>query len=143
MFDWGHTKCFFPTSFIRHYKYASAIACLYPAAYAMSMVLIAMHFIYRFFTLCKPIAEAFQVNVDEIHLMTLKYFTETPTGFVPRWKDLGVCVDMLFLVAIVVYIIFYFCYKIHITLKENVQMISEKTKRLQIQLFKALFCQVI
>ncbi|PAV82440.1 hypothetical protein WR25_16258 [Diploscapter pachys] len=53
MFDWGHTKCFFPTSFIRHYKYASAIACLYPAAYAMSMVLIAIHFIYRFFALYK------------------------------------------------------------------------------------------
>ena len=90
--------------------------------------------------------------------MTLKYFvrqenihfskvatlqTETSTGLVPRWKDLGVCVDMLFLVAIVVSIILYFCYKIHTTLKENVQMISEKTKRLQIQLFKALFCQVI
>ena len=53
LFDWGHTKGFFPTSFIRRTKYASAIGCLYPSAYAMSLVVIAVHFIYRYFAICR------------------------------------------------------------------------------------------
>ena len=52
-FVWDHVQVLFPTSFIRRTKYATAIACLYPSAYAMSLVVIAAHFIYRYFAICR------------------------------------------------------------------------------------------
>ncbi|PAV66720.1 hypothetical protein WR25_09918 [Diploscapter pachys] len=188
LFDWGHTKGFFPTSFIRRTKYASAIGCLYPSAYAMSLVVIAVHFIYRYFAICRiqwlywfnfphcliwvvifiiysvnywasvyfgyhadqptidslrePLYHEYGIDIDNIDLMATMYFVTTPDGLVPRWKDLAVCIDMLFLVAIVLTVIIFFCIRIQTALRNNIVM-SAKTKRLQTQLFKALFCQTI
>ncbi|PAV85485.1 hypothetical protein WR25_21292 [Diploscapter pachys] len=140
-FGWEHTKGFFLTSFIRRTRYASAIGCLYPSAFAMSLVLIAVHFIYRYFAICRPLYHEYGIDVDDTDLMATMYFTKTPDGLVPRWKDLAVCINMLFLIAIILAIIIFFCIKIQTALRNNIVM-SAKTRRLQMQLFKALFYQV-
>ncbi|PAV85487.1 hypothetical protein WR25_21294 [Diploscapter pachys] len=169
LFDWGHTKGFFPTSFIRRTKYASAIGCLFPSAFAMSLVVIAVHFIYRHFAICRiqwlywfnfphcliwvvifiiysinfwasvyfgyhadqptieslrvPLYHEYGIDVDDIDLMATMYFVTTPDGLIPRWKDLAVCINMLFLIAIVLTIIIFFCIKIQTALRNNITIV--------------------
>ncbi|PAV65780.1 hypothetical protein WR25_23234 [Diploscapter pachys] len=154
----------------------------------MSLVVIAVHFIYRYFAICRtqwlywfnfphfliwvvifiiysvnywasiyfgyradqstidslrdPLYHEYGIDIDDVDIMATVYFNTTSDGLVLRWKNLAVFIDMLFLVVIVLIIIIFFCIKIQTGLKKNVTM-SAKTKRLQAQLFKALFCQII
>ena len=103
----------------------------------------------------RPLYHEYGIDVDDIDLVAIMYFVRalsyfwlkdiyqdtTPNGLVPLWENLAVCIDMIFLVAIVLTIIIFFCIKIQTALRNNIVM-SAKTKRLQVQLFKALFYQV-
>ncbi|PAV58256.1 hypothetical protein WR25_02190 [Diploscapter pachys] len=89
----------------------------------MSLVVIAAHFIYRYFAICRPLHNEYGIDVDDIDLVAIMYFTTTPDGLVPRWENLAVCIDMLFLIAIVLTIIIFFCIKIQTALRNNITIV--------------------
>ncbi|CAL2043957.1 unnamed protein product [Caenorhabditis brenneri] len=133
-------------SFLKYQKKLSnPMASAYCASFGLCVSLLATHFVYRYFAVCRnEILDLYDEDIRDVGYMAFLYYYYDPAGtLVVCWVDVIMCFIPCGVMQTCILTMIICGWKTFRKMREVKKSMSKKTKDLNNQLFKALVLQTL